>query len=173
MNFLMILKTIKNQSTISKSQKGTGMVEVLIAAGIMAIVLVTVINVYHALAALSLQNTEKIQSAFLLEEGVEAVRILRDRGWTANIASLSSEGVYYLNFQGGTWVATTSRQIIDGFDRKLVISPVNRDGSFNIVTSGGSVDTNSRKATITVEWNTRNGTTSTSIDTYVFNTFNN
>jgi Tfp pilus assembly protein PilV len=154
-------------------QKGTGMVEILIAAGIMAIVMVAVINVYHSLAALSLQNTEKIQSTFLLEEGVEAIHVMRDNSWTTNIAALSTNPTYYFRFQGGTWVATTTPQIIDEFTRTFRLADVSRDGSFNIVTLGGSNDANSRKVTVTVSWYARAGTTTASVDTYIFNTFNN
>ncbi len=157
----------------ASGQAGTGMVEVLIASGIMAVVLVTVIGVYHSLAALSMQNTEKIQSAFLLEEGVEAIRIMRDSGWTSNIGPLSVNQTYYFRLQGGVWQATTTPQIVDEFERRVVVSDVYRDGSFNIVNSGGTLDANSRKALISVSWSTKSGTSTISAETYVFNTFNN
>lgn len=150
------------------------MVEILIASGILGIVMITVINVYHSLAALSLQNTEKIQSAFLLEEGVEAVRVMRDAGWAANIVSLTVDQPYYLRFQDSTWTATTAPQIIDGFDRTVTFSNVMRDADFNVVSSGGTVaDASSRKATVSISWATRLGTSTGSVDTYISNSFGN
>lgn len=154
-----------------KYQKGFGMVEVLIASGIMSVVIVTIIGVYHSLAELSLENTPKIQAAFLLEEGTEAIRLMRDTTW-ARVASTTLGTTYYLRWQSGSWVATTSPQMVDIFTRTIVFSSVQRDGSFNIVNSGGSVDNSSRKATIAVTWPTQNGTSSRSIDMYIFNTFN-
>jgi Tfp pilus assembly protein PilV len=156
-----------------RTRAGTGMVEVIMAAAIMGIVLITVINVYHSLATMSLQNTSKIQTTFLLEEGVEALRVMRDSGWNTYIAPLTVGRTYYLKFQGGLWVATTTTQVIDDYTRSFVLADVNRDGSFNITTSGGSADANSRKATVTITWDDKNGTTTKTVDTYLFNTFGN
>lgn len=155
-------------------QIGFGMVEVVIASAIMGAVTVSVISVYHSLANISLQNTPHIQATFLLEEGVEAVKVMRDTSWS-NIASSTLATPYYLKWEpvSGTWVATTSLQLVDIFTRSLVFSEVERDGDFNIITNGGTVDPNSRKVTVEVAWPSDEGTTTKSVETYIFKTFNN
>jgi hypothetical protein len=155
-------------------KQGFGMVEIIIASAIMGAVIVSVISVYHSLAEISLQNTPHIQSAFLLEEGVEIVKVMRDTSWTS-IASSTVGTPYYFRWEqaSSTWRATTSPQLVDIFTRTVTFADVNRDTDFNIVSTGGTVDINSRKATIEVSWNTDEGTTTKSVDTYIFKTFNN
>lgn len=148
------------------------MVEVIIASAIMGSVIIGIINAYRSLVDISLQNTEKIQSTFLIEEGVEAVRVMRDTSWS-NIASSTVGTTYYLKWRNGNWTATTTPQIVDIFTRTIVYSNAYRDGSFNLVESGGTADTNSRKATVSVAWPGQAGTTTRSVDLYIFKTFNN
>ncbi len=157
-----------------KLQKGFGMVEIIIASAIMGAVIVSVISVYHSLAEISLQNTPHVQAAFLLEEGVEVVKVIRDTSWSG-IASSTVGTVYQFrwNQSNSTWTTTTTPQVVDIFTRTVIFSNVNRDADFNIVSTGGTLDANTRKATIQVSWRTDKGTTTKSVDTYIFKTFNN
>lgn len=161
-----------------KNKSGFGMVEVIIASAIMGAVIVSVISVYHSLAEISLQNTPHIQSAFLLEEGVELVRVMRDVSWTS-IASSTINTTYHLGWTKTNptmAIATTSQQSLldlNIFTRTVTFSNVYRDTDFNIVSNGGTLDLNSRKATVQVSWPTDKGTTTKSIDTYIFKIFNN
>lgn len=176
------------------------MVEVIIASAIMGAVMVSVISVYHSLAEISLQNTPHIQSAFLLEEGVELVKVMRDTSWES-IASSTVDTVYHLGWAKATspsvvstptinaayypgWIKTSSYMAVatstpdnlldlNIFTRTVTFSNVNRDTDFNIVSTGGTIDPYSRKATIQVSWPTNKGTTTKSIETYIFRTFNN
>lgn len=153
-------------------KQGMGMVEVIIASAVMSIVLVSIISVYSSLAELSLKNTEVVQANFLLEEGAEILRIMRDDGWQ-NIESTTVNTQYRFLWNNTTWVATTSLVLVDQFDRTVVLQNVNRDTNFNIVSTGGILDPGTRKANISVSWNRKNATTTKMIETYVFNTLNN
>ncbi len=168
---MIINNKSKYAGSRSEGSAGTGLVEVVIASAILGTVIVSVISVYLSLARISLQNTEKVQSTFLLEEGTEAVRLIRDTSWTG-ISSAALNTDYHLRWQGGTWVATTAPQAIDEFTRTIRYSSVSRDGSFNILPSGGVNDSGTRKATVSVSWTGQAGTTSRSVDMYIFNTFN-
>ena len=148
------------------------MVEVIIASAIMAMVLVSIISVYNSMAKLSLQNTDAVQANFLLEEGAEIVRVMRDTSW-AQIASTTDGVIYRFYWNSTTWVATTSVFTVDQFDRTVVFSPVNRDADFNITSTGGTLDANSRKATISVAFQRDGATTTKSLEIYTFNTFRN
>lgn len=161
---------------INKYKKGMGLVEVVIASAIVMASLVSIMGVYNSMASLSLRNTDAIQATFLAEEGIEIVRILRDKGW-ANIASSTNgtEYSFYWNYASSTWVSTTTIIESDIFERRVVYSPVYRDVNFNIASSSGgtTLDTNSKKVTVTISWPSNNSTSTKSLDSYVFNTFNN
>ncbi|MDD5068709.1 MAG: hypothetical protein PHN89_03875, partial [Candidatus Pacebacteria bacterium] len=81
-----------------KIQKGITVVEVLIGASIFLVVLLGLSTALSLILKASLANTSKIQATFLEEEGLEAIRLLRDGGWTANIQTLSTNTDYYLTF---------------------------------------------------------------------------
>lgn len=168
------LSSLKNDNIFNK---GMGLVEVVIASAIVMSSLVSIIGVYNSMAALSLRNTDSVQAALLAEEGVEIVRILRDKGWS-NIASSTNGSTYsfYWNLASSTWVSTTTVIESDIFERRVVYSPVYRDVNFDIskaTTGPVTLDPNSKKATVTVSWPTDAGTSSKSLEAYVFNTFNN
>jgi hypothetical protein len=110
----------------------------------------------------------------LLDEGAEALRLMRDDGWTTNIASLTVDTPYRLAWNNA-WTATTSTALIDNyFDRTFTLSSVSRDASsYDIVSSGGTADTNTKKATVSVSWNDGSGTTTKSVELYLYNRFAN
>lgn len=119
------------------------------------------------------ESVRSVQASFLAEEGVEALKILRDKGWQDNIASLNAGADYYLEFDGTSWKATATGQMIDGFfTRKFVLENVYRDADDDI-TESGTEDDGSRKATVSVSWQGRNGTTTKNISTYLTDIFSN
>ncbi|MBU3668441.1 MAG: hypothetical protein FGM57_00570 [Candidatus Taylorbacteria bacterium] len=155
---------------------GLSLVEVLIAAAIMTASVSSIIGAYGGLTALSIKNTAYVQAAMLLEEGAEAVKMMRDSGWSQNIASQANNTALGLAWSSSTgWRATSSVPLVDGFFyRTVTFSAVSRDAStFDIVTSGGNADSNTRKATISVSWFANGATTTRTIDTYIHNRFNN
>ena len=160
------------------SKRGVSMVEVLIASAIIMTSVVSILGVYSGLTTISLRNTSKVQAGMLLDEGAEALRFMRDVSWSANIAPLTASTTYWLYWDYSTstygWRATTTQVIIDDqFNRSFVLTPVYRDATtFNIVQSGGTVDTGTRKAIITTSWFDKTSTTSKSIIMYLYNTYN-
>ncbi|MFA6536660.1 MAG: prepilin-type N-terminal cleavage/methylation domain-containing protein [Candidatus Paceibacterota bacterium] len=161
----------KRAATLKKS-RGFSLLEIVIATAILATVLLGSVGALTLAIKIASANTAKIQAAYLAEEGVEAVRILRDNGWAANIASQASP--FYLSFNGTTWQATSVNQYVDGiFERKVTLSSIYRDGSKKIVWSGGTLDTNAKKITVEVSWLSAGATTTKSISTILANIFNN
>lgn len=151
--------------------------EILVASAIMMTSVVAIIGVYSGLTSISVRNTAKVQAGMLLDEGAESLRFMRDVSWASNIAPLADGTTYRLywdySVQNYGWRATTTQSLIDDqFDRTFVLSAVNRDSSNNIVSSGGTLDTGTRKATITVSWFDKTATTSKAIVMYLFNTYN-
>lgn len=156
-------------------KKGMSLIEVVIAAAIIGGSIVFIMGIYASLSSLSFRNTARIQSAMLAEEGIAALKTMRDAGWSSRIASLTVGTTYRLNWSGSYWQATTSAALIDDqFDRTFVLSSVSRDNiDSDIVTSGGTVDSNSRKVTISVSWLDGGATTTKSLESYLFNIFSN
>ena len=152
---------------------GFTLVEAVVSVAVIGIVLVSLSGVSAFLTRASNGNTAKIQALFLAEEGIEIMRILRDQGWTTNIASISLNSPFYLSFTGGNWQKSATNVFIDGlFERKVTLESVQRDSSSNIVSSGGTVDPNIKKIIVSVSWSTRGATTTKSLSTYLANNFN-
>ena len=155
-------------------KRGFVLVEALVASAILCLVLAAGIGAFLLSIRTSLGNAQEVQSAFLAEEGLEALRILRDNGWSANIASQTASTTFYIAFNGSTWLATTSNRYIDNtFERSVVLYNVNRDSSQDIVTSGGTQDSNSRKVVVSVSWKTPSGTSTRTLSAYMSNVFSN
>ncbi len=148
------------------------MVEVIVAVSVAIFSILAVWKVYIFFIKISLSNPATFQASFLAEEGVEAVKFMRDYGWNTNIAPLSSSTSYTLVF-GTTWGLTATPSFIDGrFDRRIIFSDVYRDGLGNIAEIG-SPDAGTKKVLVTVSWPNETGTSTKEITTYVSNIFKN
>jgi Tfp pilus assembly protein PilV len=157
-----------------KEKDGFALAEALIAASICVVVLMGLMGIATLIVKLSRSNAERVQAAYIVEEGHEAVRVMRDNSWNTNINSLSRDEFYYLIFESGTWKSTTTEVFIDNqFERKFKINNVNRDANDDIVTSGGMLDPNVVKVTVSVAWSMGGATTTKSVETYLTNIFSN
>jgi Tfp pilus assembly protein PilV len=157
------------------SNKGISIVEVVVATTIMLVAVVSIVSLFGGLTSLAVKNAPKVQAAMLLEEGVEALRIMRDAVWTANINNLSNSTTYRLVWQNSRWQATTTAIKIDSFfDRTFTFAAVNRDPtSYDIVTSGGTLDTGTRLVTLNVAWFDGTATSTRTLQFNLYNSFNN
>jgi type II secretory pathway pseudopilin PulG len=154
-------------------KKGFGLLEIVVAVGIISISIYAVFGLFTFAIKSVDENLEKAKAVFLLEEGVEAVRVLRDSSWQNNIASLTAGEDYYLEFTGATWQATSSNVYIqNAFERKFVLEDVYRDGNDDIAETG-TLDPDTRKLTVSVSFLGSKGTTTRSVITYLTNLFSN
>src|SRR3989344_1744694 len=87
----------RTKSASPKFTTGFMMVEVLIVSSIITVSILAAMAVSQKSIFVSRQAFHASQAAFLLEEGAEAVRILRDNAWT-NISSLTAGTTYYPTF---------------------------------------------------------------------------
>ena len=139
-------------------KKGLGLIEIVVGTAIISLSLVGLVTAFNVFIRTGLSNTNKIQATYIMEEGLEAVRYLRDAGYSANISSLTSGTSYYLLFDGSDWSATTTQTLIDSrFDRIVTIADVyRRDSDDDIVASTSpdskTLDSNTIQATVTVSW---------------------
>lgn len=161
-------------SYIKSKKSGASLVEVVIASSIISLTLVTLVTIYSLVARYSLNNVRNLKATALVEEEAEVLGFLRDSGWTRNIVSLSNNTTYRLYWNGTSWVASTTAPLLENrYDVTFILYPVYRNASFNVVTSGGTLDTGSRKAVLTVSWRESHATTTKTAEVYLFNIANN
>jgi len=148
-------------------------VEILVAISIITASILAAMAVTQKSVYVSRQAFHTAQASFLLEEGAEAVRIVRDNAWSG-ISGLTAGGTYYLKFSGGTWITSTtlSDGVLGIFTRKVSVANVNRDNtSKDIVSSGGTLDAGTKLVTITVSWLEGGTLITKTLQFYIMNIF--
>lgn len=173
----------KDRASTPKLMLGFTLIEVVVACSIITVSMLSLLRVSERGVRLSGHALSKSQASFLLEEGVEAVKSIRDNDWNA-ISSLNLDTPYHIFFDINTnkWVFDSSNGSlvghiptypIDGlFDRTIIVSAVNRDSSDDIVDSGGTEDDGTKKVTVNLTWNSSIGSNSKSLSFYISNIFN-
>ena len=152
---------------------GFGLVEVIIGAAALALLIVVVMNALSSSLVLSQDSLRRTQAAYLLEEGVEAVRVMRDSSWNSSLGSLTASTTYYFMFFNNTWQATSTNIMIDNlFERKFVLSNVYRDSNKDIAPAG-TLDNNTKLVTVSIAWRDERGTTTQTMAAYLTNLFGN
>jgi Tfp pilus assembly protein PilV len=162
---------------------GFGLVEIIIATAIIGATFFALAGVSQIAFRVVRQSTENARANFLLEEGLEAIRILRDTSWSANIASSTTAGItYYPTYSTTTdmWaLSTTNPGAIDGFFTRAVNfnDVYRRNTDDDIVTATSTdpktLDAGTREVTITVSWKIAIATSSVKLTTYITDIFQN
>ncbi len=149
------------------------MIEVLVGLAIVAIGVFAVFRTYNYYLNFVLDHRHDVQAALLAEEGIEAVKTLRDASWSGKIAPLSSGTRYGLAWSGSAWTSTTSTKYVDSFFyRTFTLADVYRDSSYRIAASG-TLDPNTKQVTVSVAYRTALATSTKSIGSYITNIFAN
>lgn len=131
-----------------KPQSGQLLVEILIAISLAAVLLPTLIGSVIISVQGKAQEQNRTQAVLLQKEAEDAVRNIRDSGWT----NLPANGTYHPVVSGGAWSLSPNSESINGFTRQVVLASTSRDSDGNIVTSGGTVDPSTRTVIVTVSW---------------------
>ena len=157
----------------TRFSRGISIIEIVVAAAIIATAVVGISGAWQLYIKVSNISAEYAQAANLTEEAGEALDIMRDMSWNSNISPLSLGTTYYLYWNGQSYTATTTPQIINStYLRTIVLSSINRDANYNIASSG-TLDPNTKLATITVTISGNASTTLAQLQTLIHNVFNN
>lgn len=154
------------QAPMTKTS-GFGLIEIIIVLAIA----VTAIFALSAVSAFSLRAvTERgieARAGEAAAEGLEAVKAIRDSGWT-NIYSKNVGAPYYATSTPTGWtLELTNPGKVEGvFTRTITFEKVFRDAADSIA-SAGTEDTRARKVTIQVTWDARGGSKSYTLASYV------
>ena len=146
------------------------MVEILVAISIVVVSILAAMAVAQKSMAVSRQALYSSQAVFLLEEGAEAVRILRDNGW-ANISGLETSTTYYPVFSEGAWSLSATSTQVGIFTRTVTVAAVNRNSTTGDIDAGGDDDPGTKLITITVSWPEGGQNVSRTISFYIMDIF--
>jgi Tfp pilus assembly protein PilV len=161
---------LKNKKINFKSTRGFMMVEILVASSIIVVSILAFMSVAQKSIYVARQSAHTAQAGFLLEEGAEVVRILRDNAWS-NISTLTTSTNYYASFSGGTWILSTTPNSIGIFTRVLTISSVKRDNTTHDISSTGTDDPNTKLFTVFVSWLEGSTTVTKTLSFYITDIF--
>ena len=130
------------------NKKGQSLIEILVVIALMAIVLPAIISGFIVTREARPQQQRRLRAAEIIKETQEAVRIIRENGWS----NVANDDTYYPVVAGNSWTLTQGSEIIDGITREIIITSVYRENG-RIVTSGGSLDPSTKAITIRLTWN--------------------
>ena len=142
----LILKYTRNLNL------GQSLVEIVLAIGVAGVILPGLITGLVASRNGKAQQEKRVDAVSFLKEGQEAIRSVRESGWT----SISTDGTYHPTLSSNRWVLAAGSETVNGLTRSIVISSVNRDTGGAIVQSGGILDPSTKKVVLTVSWTTPN-----------------
>lgn len=153
-----------------KKNLGFMMVEVLVAVSIMTISVIASMAVAEKALSVSRISLDTAQATFLLEEGAESIRIMRDNAWS-NISNLNTNTTYYPTFSGSSWSMSTTPNTVGIFTRTVTISNVNRDATTADISTNGTNDTGTKLVNVVVFWTDGGKTLTKNLSFYVFDIF--
>lgn len=153
-----------------KNQHGVGLIEILVVISILGLSLASLAGLGNFALKIQHQLKQNTVATFWAQEALEAARAIKDGEWS-DLASFPVDTPLHPiktpSFYQWTLVAGSETQ--NGFTRQLTISPVYRDGSFDIVDSGGTLDSDTKKITVTVTWNDNGQARQISLVNYLMN----
>jgi hypothetical protein len=136
---------------IGREQAGQALVELLVAMGIASLMLPAMATAIVASREGRVQQHMRLEATALLRETNEAVRSVREKDWN----QFALVGSFHTIHSGGVWSLAPGTQTIGQFTQRVVIAETQRNTTTGvIVTSGGTVDPSTIKATVTISWAT-------------------
>jgi len=138
-----------------KEQKGLSIIEILVVIVIITVALTSILSLTTLSLRASLSIKQTTQANSLAQEALEAVRNYRDGTDWETDGLKNYSGTYHPEKSGdpSKWILASGEEAIDGFTRKVIFEDVYRDSiTDDIKTGGGYLDTDTKKATVTVSW---------------------
>lgn len=145
-------------------EKGFSLFEVLIAISVFAVIGVLAAQ----LIGISLQSEEisgnKTIAFGLTQETAEAVDAIAKERWQGIYGLTKGSAThYYTSLSGSKWATSTGDEVLTLNDvpyrRYFFVENVSRNGSGDIVDSGGNDDPSTQKVTIVASWENSGGVT--------------
>ncbi len=155
-----------------QDKQGFTIVEILVVITVFVTAFVSILGFFVLDIGLSDKNKMRLKAISLSEEGIEAVRFVRDNNlWVSTLAVFNLGTDYHPIISSSSWNIVSGSENINGFTRTIIFNAVSRDASDNIenIYNPSNNDPNTRKITVTVSWVGRGGPASESLSTYLTN----
>ncbi|OGM78904.1 hypothetical protein A2382_03350 [Candidatus Woesebacteria bacterium RIFOXYB1_FULL_38_16] len=136
----------------SKCVRGFGIIEVIVAMSLFVIIAVSGVVTVVGSFSVNRLGSEETEATLFATEGIEAARAIKNKGWTMLFLATSCSGGCGATNGGGSWVWSGSNNVSGDYTRTITVSDVQRDGSGNIVASGGTNDPDTKKIVSEVVW---------------------
>ena len=156
-------------------EQGIGLVEAIVVISIATAAFASLLSAAVFFLRGGLESADRAQALYLLDEGAEAVRFLRDQGYTLNITPRIDAGDFYLS-PSTAGLEATSTPVVDlgAYTRTLTLEEVYRrvsDSDIVPSTSGDpkAIDPNTALLSVTVSW----GGGEVETQTYITNLYDN
>lgn len=153
------------------NQKGFGLVEIIIAATIGMVVLLSAAAYFNFSLKIAAEDINRAEALYLAKSSLEQARSVRDEDWT-NIDTLISGDEYYFKEDTSDpkkWISAAGSNTIGRYAVWVVLSDVYRDANHDIVSSPGALDSETLKITSSVSYLTRSGTKRIDLHEYLTN----
>lgn len=143
------------KTNITKNIKGQGLIEIILAMGIFALIAASMISLVLGGNAALIQGSEQMQAESLAQEALEAVRAVREGAWNelrfTQSAVATSTGEWVLTGEG-------TNETLGQYQRVITFSDVCRDVLNNItVCPGAYKDIHAKKVEVVISWQNRPG----------------
>ncbi|MCD4760439.1 DUF2341 domain-containing protein [bacterium] len=145
-----------------RNNRGFSLVEVIVALGIFTILAMGVFNVVtNSYSNFSGSGNREVIAEFA-QEGIEAAKAIRNNSWQDIEDAVGSNHGVSKN-ASGVWNFVGISDTWDTLTRVVTVADVQRDANGDIVASGGTDDSNTKKITVTIS--------ASGITDYVLNTY--
>lgn len=158
-----------------KNKSGFSLVEIMVAVAIATVFFLSIYEMIIFANKITANSLRRVEAVNFAQEGIEAVRTIRDSGWAANIAAVANDTNYYLTISGGKWTITQAPvPLLNAiFTRTIKFYGVNRDVNGNIIAVGGVADPKTKRVVSNVFWTERGQVYNVSLETYITNFLDN
>ncbi len=153
------------------SQKGYGIVEIIITLSMGMILLFGIDQFLNLSLRMAMDDIKKTEALNLAKSSLEQARAVRDEDWT-NISGLTLGSHYHFDVSASPekWITASGDNTVGRYTVWIVTSSVNRDNiSDDIVSSGGSLDANTIRVDSYVSWISSSGAQQISLFEYLTN----
>lgn len=160
------------------NQRGFTLVEAVMAITVFALGIVSVASLGSIAKSTSDLGKDTVVASNYLQEGLEAMRSLRDASWS----NVGTDGNYRLVSQGASypaWQLSSGTEAVDKFTRTVQIASVSREDtdSSGTITSGDKMvpnggvfnDPDTKKITVTLTWKSGSRTVTKTLTEYLTN----
>lgn len=154
---------------------GFSLVEVVLAVAIAVMFFLAIYEMILFANKITANSLRRVEALNFAQEGIEAVRTIRDKSWSVNLAGVVSDTNYYLAISEGKWtISQIPEPLLNNiFARVIKFYGVNRDVNGNIVMSGGTADVKTKKVVSNVSWTEKGQSYTVSLETYITNFLDN